>query len=573
MSFGDGFDFDTVFAEAQVATKNVEASGQSTRRRRIEDVASDPEMSRRMASQLRSQIMRTQHFEQREIGACTTACRQQVRHFNVRMYRVVTADPTVREAACVDVGNWLVHACVEDICFLGSVERLHVDDITDEWRHSNGAIARAMTEGGGAHWCARHTRMHVCTTADCRQSVRNALGFAVCMLSGRTVSSSARQQFGHGTTVLSAAVHRQREQAQRERREENAVQRSSMAAVERVVRAGNTQVDQLSPGNRPLLGARARRDDLKRRRLFVVEGDEEPAEAAASSSNTDNHRNDATSSDDESAYIDLDEPSDDLFGNTLEENTFGDDIAQWLVRSYAQAYATVHLMLFSKERSEFESNVRMQAVKMAEGRLNTYLTAESKPGRFISLPLMRQLEMRALNSKKHLPVLLLTENATKRLTAYYAMIITEFYAQLLSTVAQIKKSLHGTALGTVERFTSASAQLVTLAPNVLDLMHEGLSIDNHTIIGCETLLHIYPEVQTMNAIGIDTKRCTESMKMLKQLVNVIGESSVSIDDITTTVVDPDFLLFSNRSVIAEFLRRRRSRIHMDDDLDDDGHRL
>ena len=345
-----------------------------------------------------------------------------------------------------------------------------------------------------------------------------------------------RFAFGDGVALTSSEFENTRRGAQSDRRKNSTLARSSMYAVEQVVRVGNTQHSSGAPLKlRNTIGSR------KRTRSTSEDDDD----------------------DDDDLYIDLDVPSDDLFSNEFESNTFGQgqDIASRLVRLYAQAYATMNLLLFSYERTAIEAKTRRMVENDAIHRIGSYMNEQVKHAEPFVFTKARQLESRALNIRRLYPDLILPPNGSCRLKAYYSMVAMEFFLQISHVMVYLKDTFDGAMRTTVERFQQQA--FASVAPNIFDLMREGLLINGITIIEKELLLEMFPESNTMHQLGIETKMCTDVKKMLKQCAWYASSCNVALEKFQTTYLDSIDFLFGGESVVVKFLDARRVRLKLD----------
>jgi len=533
-------------------------------------------------------------------GRCSLACTGTIQHFDVRVYatggcvpptprRSVFSSPDLSTTDSTSVMRGGVggasaphllltpsvyrdadtqtplHVCSERFCAGYEDEALseyHWFDRTDEVRRAGYAFARSSIEGGGVYWCPVHTRMHVCTPSRCDNACKNSLGYSVCVLSGKMLQASTSVSFGQGTVVLSREMQWQRDADAETRRQALAVQRSAMSAVENVILAGNSHTLEHSP-----LGQRS---TLKKRRHSSAT----PSPTTTPKKNLFNDA--ATHARTDSAggvggagapqddvYIDADLPADDLFPDSVEQNTFATGIALELARFYAQTYASTYTLLFSEERARLEKRNREAVLREAKHKLASYINAQRKSGRPVLLTTCRQIEMRVLNSKRVYPELLLPRNAKARLNAYYALVCMEFYLQLINCITSLMDRFSESMRTVAERFQSAT--LASVAPNILDLMHEGLRINGLVIIDVESTLSIFPETDTIDELGVSKKTCTDVKKMLKKCVVAATNYNVPIQQLRTTRLDVLDVIFGSDSVVSLFLGARRERLGLGDE--------
>jgi len=562
-------DVDEAYALARLAAEPRHV-GVDERWRRLAD---RPDFHRQIEAQLRRAYIERRILVGEPLpsraGQCSSLCSSRVQHWPVRVFACspngALGEDVTLESIANPTTSTPLHACVVGQTCLGP----ELADATLHWNECTADVARVspvardVGTGGGVHWCERHGRMHVCTRA-CRFTMRNQIGFAVCTLSGRTLGGRIDATFGQGTVVVSRQVQYQRDQEARERREAMAVRRSALAAVENVVETGSTTVLERSP-----LAAKTKRarpasttGDGRRARktLFVDGGAPSSATAAAAAAAAESAVDD--DDDDDDVYIDVDAPASGLFDNSYESNTFGEGIADELVRWYTQAYAAVHLLLFSKQRAQIEYTNRQKTYDDVRHRLASYMAAQRKARAPVCLTLMRQVEQKSMNARRIYPVLLLPRNGTCRLTSYYALISMEFYLQLVAVVTRLHDRFDVASRAAADQLTDLT--FASVAPNIVHLLHEGLKIRGQTIVELERTLSIFPESQTIEALGFPQKQCTEVQKVLKKCVVAAADLSEPLESMRTTHVDIMHIIFGSESVVVRFLEERRRRLHIED---------
>ena len=526
-------------------------------------------------------------------GDCTLSCKRNIAHFDVRVFACAPsvvfapsrAHVVLDDSACRDVPTGgALHVCCAEFCAgyaLDALAQYHWHDRTTVLRDAGFSVCAARIHGGGVYWCERHTRMHVCT-ATCTNTFTNSLGYTVCVLSGHTLRAPLSVSFGSGTVLLSREMQWQRDSDAAARRQTLAVQRSALSAIETVVTAGNSHVLEHSPtsaagasgGGGAATTKKRPRIDLSRsvhatsRRNLFTDDSRDRLRRSRSPSPTDCNVDDNQPTVQGGAerhldvYIDADAPADDLFPNELTYNTFGDGIATELARWYAQAYASTHLLLFSEQRAAIEVRNRRAVLRDARHRIDSYINGQRKARRPVILATCRQIEMRVLNSRRIYPEMLVPRNARARLTAYYALVCMEFYLQLVQSVCTLMPRFSETMRVVAERFQAVS--FASVAPNILDLMHEGLRINGHVIIDAESLLSIFPESQTIDELGINQKTCTDVKKMIKKCIVAATAANEPLERLRTTRLDAIDVIFGDDSVVSLFLGRRRVRLGMMD---------
>jgi len=511
--------------------------------------------SRQVEIQMREAVMR-RCFDRGESplvarrGQCNTTCSRAAVHFRVRVFACessiqhsmerrdltlsATNDPTTQSA---------LHVCCDDLCAgVGNAELApyHWYDRTDNIAQVSPICGDSGT-GGGVHWCMQHGRMHVCTRL-CTMTTQSGVGFAVCVLSGRSLAGKVIAAYGQGTVVMTREIEWQRDNENRERRETMAMRRSAMSAIEHVVETGSTSTLDRSPAasttkrRRALSSASAAKKDL----FGAVDevDDDDDAESTV--------------------YVDVDAPASDLFSNTYEGNTFGDDIALNLARWYAQAYAATHRMLFSDERAAIEQANRQKAVDDVTHRINSYIVSQRKTRQPVCMSLMRQIEQRYMNGRRIYPVMLVPRNGRCRMTSYFSLVCMEFYLQLVAVVTRLYDRFDDsskTAADSLQEMTFAS-----VSPNVLDLLHEGLKSKGQIIVAVERTLSIYPESQTVEALGFPQKTCTEVKKVIKHCIVAATDLSEPLESLRTTHLDILHVMFGDDSIVERFLNTRRTRL-------------
>jgi len=562
---------DEAFALAQLARD--ETSSNSVRHVDWRAICDTPTFIRQVEVQIREAVFHarvrsgnTSSFARP--GSCTPSCTSQIVHFNTLVFacnpnlKIERKDLTLEHARDPSTHS-LLHVCVNSLCPGFTDAKLaayHWHDRTTDVAQVC-PVGKSHVTGGGVHWCPIHTRAHVCTS-QCRFTVKNNVGYNICVLSGRTMAGQVNAVFGQGTVVMTDELDWQRRLEQSTRHETLSLQRSALAAVEDVVETGDTTVHDRSP----TVHAK------KKRRRTIINNKRILFDSSSTTTNNDKEEEDDDDDDEKDdsedtineAYIDVDEPARDLFDDSVEGNTFGDGISVDLARWYAQAYATTHLLLFSDERNHIEETNRLKVVQDIRHRIMSYITGQRKARLPVSWALMRQIEQRVFNARRIYPVLLVPLNGKRRMTAYFSLVCIEFYLQLVQVVMRIVDKFDEQTRAASDALQEMS--FATVAPNILDLMHEGLKIDGRTIIEAERTLSIYPESQTIEALGIPQKTCTEVKKVLKKCVVAVAALAEPLNSIRTTHLDILHVMFGNDSVVMRFLAARRLRLGLNNSV-------
>jgi len=460
---------------------------------------------------------------------CTLACRPHIVSFAVALYAtaptcVAGADGTLDFGAEPVTGASL-HACVASLCPARDAA-LHATNCTSRVRHT---LTEPCSSGGGVHFCATHGRAHVCIASSCRHAV-DSQRMRVCPLSARTLGLELRTAYGYGNTIMTDEITEHRDAVEMQRRSSSAMRRSSAScAIENVLAAGSAQTRDITP----LAGGKRKTPSPS------------PSPASSASSST-------------STYTDTDIPADDVFPADGAANTFGDGAAPVLARLYAEAYASVHLLLMSDDRARIEERNRQLVLAEARRRINSYLSYQRKSGEPVMLSVCRQIERRAFNARRVYPELVLPPHAIARLTAYYALVAVEMHMQLVrcaSRLAETSESMQRV----FERYTTTS--FAAVVPNVLDILHSGLRSGSVPIAVEESTLSIFPESQTIEELGILQKTCTDVKKIMKKIIVAASNANVSVNELRVTQLDTTLVMFdTDSSVVSLFLAERRRRI-------------
>jgi len=472
------------------------------------DLSRRPAFARALERHVRSYVFRdTAPFA---VGACSpTTCER--RRIEVRVF-IVTASSAIDDDDFVDpVHGAPLHACVGTLC--DAEPPMHALECTSALERNCRLV----------YVCARHGRVHVCDDA-CRHNVAGPQGYRVCALSGRTLSAPLETAFGDGNTVLSDTLVSQREHEETVRRTSSTLRRSAAHVLESIIASGNAQLrDSATLGTTPTSSASA-------------------ADA------------------DEDVYVDVDIPADDVFPDAGVDNTFGDAVSADLARLYAQAYSTVHLLLFSEQRAAIERRAREDTMREAQRHLNTYIANQRKTGAPIMLAIGRRLERRAFNARRLFPELLVPPHTIARLTAYYAVVCVELYVQLVAVVAGLRESLSAANRQVAQRFMEMP--FASIAPTMLDILHEGLHASGVVLVIAEPTLSLFPESQTIEELGVPQKTCTQVKKDLKRLVVVASQANVPLTTLRTTQLDMATIMHGRTSIISTFLAERRRRLSL-----------
>lgn len=409
-------------------------------------------------------------------------------------------------------GGKAVHVCEPRLCSM--TDGLHGQDMTAKLRTIGLPCLQPSASGGGIFWCARHTRMHICTST-CRNTYTNQLGFKTCILSGQTVAQSMEFAYGQGVSIVSDETAKQRKiDVQRP-----SSRKRGPSALEQIIRE--------SHGSRSDVGA----------------GDGYQA-------------------------VDLDAPADDLFSDEADGNSFGDGMAKTLLLAYTQAYATVYHIIFSKQRYDLEIEQADLLLKEARQKITQYMNDRAKQELPHFLDMSRQLETCALSKKHRLyPILMVPTGGKSRLQAYYAAVCMEFYVQLIAQLTIMTAETGAKKLTTktkqeFERFMSFN--VADVAPNIFDIMHEGLKIRTHVLVQMEPMFHnLFPESLVMDRLGFRQKTCTEVKKLLKKCVVLAVDAKRPIERLQTTSLDSNVVLRGTDPVLTLFIEARRKRLGMD----------
>lgn len=459
-----------------------------------------------------------------ESGACTNECVPLTRAYPTRLF-ACAADANSNDEALMLVDSVRdaasgarLHACVAGVCS-GAHRSLHAADRADELRRVHYPLVDSPLTGGGLFMCARHRRVHVCAFATCAHSYENARGVRVCRLSGRTLGAALRASYTAGNTLMSRELAHQRDLEETQRRADVAARRTSSAHLDSVLHAGAS--------------------------LELTRANEAPTAPLLDLP--------------PGLYVDVDVPAQDLFPEAAAANTFGDGAAPVLARLYAQAYGSVHLLLFSAQRSRLEEGVRASVLNDARRRLAAYEAQQRKLGEPVWYKEQRQIEDRALNARRTFPLLLLPTNGIVRLTAYYALMAVEMHIQLVQCAqATLATSTSADTRAVCERYRDTNFSKVV--PCALDLLATGLMSGTESLIERDLLLAIFPESQTIEALGVPQNVCTVVKKDMKRLFVVALQARTPARLLRATQMPTSTVLHSADSVVSLFLQARRRRL-------------
>lgn len=436
-----------------------------------------------------------------------------------------------------------LHACSNE-CTVDEDDPVHGRDVTQPLADALSLVSLGShSSGQGLWWCPRHTRVHACD-AECKNADETNLGFRQCALSSRTVGSSLKIAYGDGTYVVSSETSHQRSVD------------AAAARDERNVKAGNDLSRSVTTVSRTGYKRKGSAlDKIIARRAAVGYGGGGGAGEDA----------------EDDSYIDLDEPSDDLFAEGEHENTFGDNLATTLLQVYSQAYATVHHIIFSEARARIEAETEAAFERDVSQRLHQYVNDQKKRKDVVFLDVCKQLQHAAeAKHKRVFKKVLVPKNAIPRMKAYYSAVCMEFYMQLKFLVTSLLQDaqtlssaaayrLKPKAKAAFERFQGQN--IADVAPNIFDIMHEGLKVQQHDIVKREVLFqHVFPESLTLQKLGISQKLCTDTKKLIKQCARLVITSHKPIEKLQVTQMDLNAVMRGNEPVISMFLQCRRERL-------------
>ena len=351
------------------------------------------------------------------------------------------------------------------------------------------------------YWCARHRRIHVCEGECERTATIDALGNKVCVLSGRVVGAALSHAFGDGTVPESEPAPR--------------------AATARAPKRGSM---------RELL-----------RQTAVGTG----ASTSSSSSTA------VAVSQEE---YDPDCPRNGLFGDTFDTNSIGDGIGERLDEYYAQAWGTVHRLLFSKERNAREAERMAAAWKESDRRIDHHIKDCVRARAPVQLDRLLQLHDRAMNGAlAACPGLMLPHGATRRYTANYAMAAMLRYLQLMDTAeAVVSRTKAARIRKMVARLRTYSQ--ADVFPTVLEMLRDEAERADWFLNA------VFPEPHTVEHLGIPQHTCTEVSKRFKQVL--MHAATLGVPCPPHMIRPPESeLLFGRRdvveySVVSRFIEMR-----------------
>lgn len=476
----------------------------------------DPGVVREFERTLRDCEMRIRGIRQATMpGACTLECRGAIRCRNdVRVYAMDgDGDTLLREPGT----SRLLHVCVPGACRVMS-SALHAHECTNELRRVRFPLFLSRAAAGGVYFCERHCRAHICTRANCPATAPSAHSFRVCVLSGQTVAAKHGVEYGTGNRMLSASIERERARTETDRRAAMAIRRSQGAmAIETLLNASTEQ----------------------NRVTHALDGSTVAEPAAAPDA-------------------DVDAPAPDVFSDRAADNTFGDGMATTLAQLYAEAYTMVHWLLFSDERAAIEAKKHAAVLNEAQHRIDAYVASQTKAHEPVLLHVCRQLERRALNSRRLFPHVLVPHGAVARMTAYYALVSLECYLQLMQCAAALQDTPNDATKRACDRYLLTACGRIV--PNVLALLHSGLRTSTSTIAIEEPMLSFMPESQTIEELGIAQKVCTQIKKDMRKIIIAASTAAMPPACLRLTQLDMTDVMFGTEPVITTFLAARKRRI-------------
>lgn len=411
------------------------------------------------------------------------------------------------------------------------------------------------------YWCAVHERAHVCD-ARCTQTYADERGTTRCVLSARLLGTAEAAAYGNGTSeALAAAAPTNSSTAYDATRR----RRRRAPECEQHVAADDGPLVALGSGAAAAGGASKR----------VRAADAQPAAPARDPCAPDVLR----------------------FADSARANTFGDSMGAGLDEYYRVAHATVDLLLFSDERAAYEARRVERVWRTTNRRIATYVAEQVRAGEAVTLDTMRALYEREAERTRLYPCVVLPfdaeleRGAERRLVAYYAMLVVEFYvgvrvlaarvesatadaAAAASTASAARRGGVRRAANVAEAATRAAVyardvarrvQLVhvrDVAPCVLDLVQRGYRPSGDVdVFARDALLRVlYVESDALQALLVAERANTEMTRDLKQVVAAARDLGLSLRSLVATQLDTNVVLHSREPIVDVFLRARRARM-------------
>ncbi len=420
------------------------------------------------------------------------------------------AGETLLSSEFLDADGRRVHACS-----LFCVERdnadLHVHNCSDYFVEQGSRVARP---DNGLYACNIHARLHRCD-ANCQETETDALGFSVCVLSGIRIKRATCVAFGDGTNAETEQIGSKKSN-------------------------GPRRVD---AGRR----TKSHAYTVPHGQLQNVNGTELVQDNAQ-----------------------LQEKP--LFSDQYSSNTFGDGLREYLTEIYTCAYDVVQLLLFSAERMRIEQHTEQLVHTSICKKLAAYIKNEARHTRPVHLDMCQRIIDRETKRRRCYPRIYVRDGARDRLSSYYAMIVVEFYVQLMYVEKQLsdhnervrrnkRKRDAGNAKATTPKHKSLETySFRSVVPIVLALISKGFGNHGQILIERNNFLAIMPETSTIHQLGFVRKTGTHIQNVIKQTIAFALEAKIDVRQLQTTTLQTVFIMDGSESVIDEFLRARRNRI-------------
>ena len=207
-----------------------------------------------------------------------------------------------------------------------------------------------------------------------------------------------------------------------------------------------------------------------------------------------------------------------------------------LFESYGErACQIIWRLLFSKERGAIERAKQQVCAGRIQGDIASYVSKQSKEHRVLSAEKINRLAWQEYDKASIYKSLVIDLDLCKILETYYALVVIEFYVNLLSLPNRLSLNLDEATSDTIRK----QFNFEHLVPAIVGLMRDGLEVKNVTILpkDCFFINEWYPESNTMKQMGIPDQTMTHLRTAISTYIAAADRSHVSMRRFEGTRID------------------------------------
>lgn len=226
-------------------------------------------------------------------------------------------------------------------------------------------------------------------------------------------------------------------------------------------------------------------------------------------------------------------------GGSAATNTFFS--TSELFEQYGErACAIIWQLLCSRERDAIEREKIEACAGKARSEVDAYCYAQRKDGRVCLAERVEQIARGVHDRSGIFKRIVIDELLLKIVETYMALVVIEFYFNLVSMPRRLSMHLSQETADTIQN----QFFFEDFVPAILSLHHDGLVINGVTILPRDAFLlrEYWPQPSTLRTMGIADQTMTHLVSTIRAYIEAARSSNVSMRRFEATVIDFERLI-------------------------------